>query len=1167
MRFDPKDIVEHLRHNLERYPYADGFPVLRELLQNADDPKAEAESVAVCLLNGWPEAANPLLRGPGLLLVNDGGFDADSATGMQTFGGSVKALDEAAVGRFGLGQKSVFHLCDAFVVVPYGYGTEHTPFVVNPFEMLGREEDDCLRWARIDDSDAALIVSAGERCISSTNRLNLWFPLRRPELRPKPKSSGIVASDIAPESLSFLADRQRLGEMLASLRHVRRVTVDINDVRVGLDRGAAPGMVGYALDPGDRSFGGALGSGIVSLGRERRAPDAFRRDLRRSANWPRSRNPETDEEEPQKATPHGAVVLVIEPNSQGQLFADWSVLLPVTKAFRTLHHDGKCRLKLLLHGCFFVDSGRKAIIGLDNTSPKHFEQKPSNEATLRADWNRSLRDELILPLIPIVFHDALAQQVLPGEALAVAVRALATSDFGRTHRAAIAAEHALARCVDVTRGGTVASWRLVPATTALRPLPAPNELGRVALVELLPDVVNWAAARALTLICGADALLAPETPTWNSDELKELLAALTPECLASDKHTRVLIAFLAVACANDDLRVAAAGLVIDRLRKAIASARALAPHERIGEVLAAIDCAGIVPLPPSASKRYVLRALAQAQDAPPCFPRAWLTEAAVDSPTLDADTARPLIAALQPLFANEAQGEAAGAASLAIVRRLKSLETALGCPELCKLPVVRALDGSGSRLLSLAELDAAAREGRLFRDTQTTRKILGLLAAALPGSKAFILPSGVAEALSDVSRSPSTEPTFRLANLDGGAVSSLARKAEAFGPPQARAALLNNIFTEDADKRDALRALAAGDRRGLDPSVKLEALRETAPALDALIAQLIATSAQDALVPAEVIDKLDRGKARHLSIATIEGAELGDLLCRHAEELPERGLDRKTAEAILCAGIPDELLQKLPILPTTRGGWAAPEALFKSNPNWTVPATMAALVPMLGDIVEQKAKRRAEALVHPWSPEAQIATCLGQPEPSRFAAEIVEALTRVDRMDLDHLSRVPWLVDRRGSAWKPEDVLDLSDEILTAARQALGDDLPFLPVSDITPALRDHPSFPALRDKRMLPDGAGSLDTLLLMVEDMKPVGYMGEVSDELARALTDLAVAGTNLPLAGWPLLAAVLRVLAKNDQKNVARTREVLTHLLRRAGSGCSRTGGRSRTSRSRR
>lgn len=102
MRFDPKDIVEHLRHNLERYPYDDGLPVFRELLQNADD--AEAKAVALHLLPGWPKAQNLLLRGPGLLLVNDGGFDTSSAAGMQTFGGSVKALDETAVGRFGLGQ-------------------------------------------------------------------------------------------------------------------------------------------------------------------------------------------------------------------------------------------------------------------------------------------------------------------------------------------------------------------------------------------------------------------------------------------------------------------------------------------------------------------------------------------------------------------------------------------------------------------------------------------------------------------------------------------------------------------------------------------------------------------------------------------------------------------------------------------------------------------------------------------------------------------------------------------------------------------------------------------------------------------------------------------------------------------------------------------------------
>lgn len=1145
MRFDPKDIVEHLRHNLERYPYADGFPVLRELLQNADDPKAEAESVAVCLLRGWPDAANPLLRGPGLLLVNDGGFDAGSATGMQTFGGSVKAIDEAAVGRFGLGQKSVFHLCDAFVVVPCGYGAEHLPFVVNPFETLGREGDDCLRWGTIDESDAALIVSAGKRYISSSRRLNLWFPLRRPGLRPKPTSKGVVATDIAPESLTPLADRQRLAEMLASLRDVRRVSAEINGVRVELDRGEAPGLVGYGLDPGDRSFGGTLGPGMVSIGRERRAPDTFCSHLRESDNWPLSRNPDTDEEKKQKATPHGAAILVIEPDSRGRLLGDWSVLLPVTEAFRVLHHDGKGRLKLLLHGCFFVDSGRKSVIGLDDAASKHSEQKPSNEAALRADWNRNIRDRLVLPLIPAVFHDALAQQVLSSDALAAVVRALATSDFGRTHREAIAAEHVLARCVDVTRDSTLARWRLVPAGTTLRPLPAPDERRRVALVELLPDVAEWAAARNLTLVCGADALLAPEVPSWDPEELTEFLAELKPECFASERHTRVLTDFLLVACANDDLRVAASEPIINRLRKAITSAPTLAPHARIAEVLAAVNCADIVPLPPSASERYVLRALAQAQNAPLCLPRAWLPEGTADSPTLDAANARPLIAALQPLFANEARGEAAGAASLAIVRRLKNLETALADPELRQLPVVRALYGSGSRLLSLAELDATAREGLLFRDTPPEKRVLGLLADALPGSNAFILPNAVAAALQDVSHSPSVRPTFRLASLDAGAVCSLARRAEAFGPPQARAALLNSIFTDDADKRDALRALAAGDRRALDPSVKLEALRETAPALDALISQLIATSAQDALVPSEVIDTLGRANSNKLSIATIEGAELGDLLYRHAEELPERGLDLKAAESILCAGIPEELLQKLPILPTTQGGWTSPNDLYQSNPDWPVPASMTAFVPMLGSAMEQKAKKRAKELVRHWSPEAQIAVCLSQPEPTRFAVEIIEALARVDRPDLDQIGRVPWLLDRRGRACKPEDVLDLSDEILTAAQQALGDDLPFLPVSAIAPTLRDHPGFVALRDRGVLSDEAGSLDGLLLIVETSRPVAYMGEVNEELAGALTDLAVAGAVLPLTGWPLLATLLRALAKDKERNARRTCEVLTQF----------------------
>ena len=42
------------------------------MLQNADD--AEAQRFRLDVLPGWPNAVNPLLRGPGLLVANDGFF-------------------------------------------------------------------------------------------------------------------------------------------------------------------------------------------------------------------------------------------------------------------------------------------------------------------------------------------------------------------------------------------------------------------------------------------------------------------------------------------------------------------------------------------------------------------------------------------------------------------------------------------------------------------------------------------------------------------------------------------------------------------------------------------------------------------------------------------------------------------------------------------------------------------------------------------------------------------------------------------------------------------------------------------------------------------------------------------------------------------------------------
>jgi hypothetical protein len=132
------------------------------------------------------------------------------------------------VGKFGLGQKAVFHLCDAFVVYAYG-GNEPFSTVVNPF--LGVEVDGNIsrEWEPPSDGglvDADLLLLRRELSIDFPNRcFALWLPFRREGLRPAP---GVGFSSNFPsgsQTIAELAKPADLRVLLTALRHVESVEI------------------------------------------------------------------------------------------------------------------------------------------------------------------------------------------------------------------------------------------------------------------------------------------------------------------------------------------------------------------------------------------------------------------------------------------------------------------------------------------------------------------------------------------------------------------------------------------------------------------------------------------------------------------------------------------------------------------------------------------------------------------------------------------------------------------------------------------------------------------------------------------------------------------------------------------------------------------------------
>lgn len=1090
--------------------------VLKEMIQNADD--AGAEHLVIIGLPGLVGATNPLLQAPGILVANDGPVSRSQLRAMTRASGSDKANDVAKAGRFGLGQKSLFNLCDAFIVQGWlgdADGTvEHR--IINPFVELEAAEGEAAvqSWEAFLDADKAALEDAFNAAGFTNLGTAIYIPLRSSHLRPAPGAGFSTTEPNLEATVANYANADALGIVAAALRNLR-------SIRIGL--GYNPPFLISVRPDGERLAGPTAGGAfrravrgevatssnsipITFCAEEHQLPPAMTAGFTADSRWP-STIDEHHRRIPEKAAPHAASVLArTVDTARSAIHIHWAVFLPIDAGSDVridLNDPSIGRIDLLLHGYFFVDSGRRSI---------SFQAKEGDQdQAFRVEWNAMVRREATLPLVLPTILRAFGEVGLAANQKRTIVRAIAASAWWTEVSAEAAGELALAECL--VNGGEPA-WQQV-GRHVLRPLPRIDLLPIPGLLRLFPTFRDWALTRDIVGAFDPSSTLSAGLVEWDNGELAALLDTLDPRSLQRTEATEQLAVFLSTALRASRHDEANARLVTV-LRRAMAGDAPLASPQAIARITEFMPSNDLFPLPRSVENRAILRALATSGGALLAVRAAFAPNS--PSRSIDTTTAIDWLAALEDLVGLPGDvGDQANAAVAAIIAAGPSLADLNENERARNLRVVRArrVGRDDYELLTLSELTQLSASGRLF--SSQPGEMLRKLGAAVPDVPLFIIrlseDSGAAGKLR--LQAPSSAP----------AAAAIVREATAFGDAYERGQLLNEMLRDDSVDRQILRALCIGEPLARVTGTELLSLAAMPQGFALMTMEASTVQPMRRVVPQIISDHFSNAVRSRLGVREIDLEHAARLIGDAHRAGALRARSPAEAEDILGSGIEWSILARLPVFSSTRGMVALDEPLFRED-GLLVPISMREMVAVYRPSGEATL-RWVNTRVPAWTAATQVEAGLSQSDPSDFAGEMLEAFEFLSDQEVatlrSRLRSVAWIPGTDGAPLRGDDVLTLHPAVDAEVRAALPD-APFTPFDQLPAMIREHRAAPLLRQS-VFATAEESLEALALQLE-AEP-GLMGSLVDPVSHFddIARLAAGSADLQLPGWPLLAAVLR------------------------------------------
>ncbi len=536
----PLGDIEYLRENLLN-SYKLGFPIIKELVQNAED--ASASSLDYGWIKGIPNAQHPLLRTPALFMLDNGNFTEENAKSIRyILGGSSKPNQQDSIGKFGLGLKSIFHLCEAFFyIAPDAQNSNYRRWdIFNPWAGAENKDDYHQDWDIRSESDKNSIKNTLSSILSLQDYQEKWFILWIPLRQSSHKTitdneDGISLGWIKNGSDDFFEHipdffrneetQKQLILLMSLLRTVNKIRYWENNLtnhkfsitlEVGAKRRSVMSQLtvntNYCLEGiikcDDNSIGNIefTGSEMIS-------------------NLPKFSELKSENDFPGKfreIRPHNALVFsrLNSGELENHLTLRTAVFLPIGKD-EIIKCQSQYSYYLTLHGYFFVDFARTGIMGWGaSNSSINKEQVEGDDSTslLKKSWNFELFNVLLSRLLDN-FQGFVDQYRLTDEEIQRICQALYKSRLYQTNRQKICESKQWIYCL--TPQGN--EWKLVDKRIKILSLPnKPNWDLFSHLKDLIGNSYCLTSNQAKNLRYQAET-----SDEWGEEELIEFLDNLT----------------------------------------------------------------------------------------------------------------------------------------------------------------------------------------------------------------------------------------------------------------------------------------------------------------------------------------------------------------------------------------------------------------------------------------------------------------------------------------------------------------------------------------------------------------------------------------------------------------------------------------------------------------